>query len=505
MLKKITLTALVLMMLSALAVSAYAQSLQQTIALKEGFNFISFTLKPSDTAQQLMAKYSQVTQIYGYSAAAGSFLTAGDGSLTLFSAGKGYIFKTTAAVSLTVPGSAVEASGDISLKAGFNLVGFPKLPQSIAFTKILEKFPSIKAVYKWSAAAGAYISVSKNASGAVELSDSIDPALAEGQSYFFQAASDTLFNLSAFSVIDPPVIPPAGPSITWAIATSETGMGKRTAFGCVSFNGKIWVIGGYTPPNVQYGDVWSSEDGKSWTQVTSSAGFSPRNSFGCVVFNNKIWVIGGFSSLYPGDPNAHLNDVWSSSDGKSWTKETKAPFYPRRGHACFVHDNQIWVAGGNANATNWIANVSDVWSSPDGVNWTRKSETTPFGAIEGHVGISFNNKMWIIGGMNELWSSADGASWTKDVASTPFGYLLNSCAVVANGKLLITGGALGWSSVSDQIWHSADGIAWGNIQGGFPARRSHGAAVLNGKIYVLLGMAEMTNSEKSDVWIGTVQ
>ncbi len=505
MLKKFALIALFVIVILFPAASAYAQSLQQTIVLKEGFNFVSFTLKPADTAQQLMAKYPAVTEIYGYSAVAGSFLTAGDG-LTVLSAGKGYIFRTGSAVTIMIAGSSAEASGDISLKSGFNLVGFPKLSQAITFTKILEKYPSIKAVYKWSAAAGAYISVSRNASGIAEYSDSgIDPALAEGQSYFIQAAADTLFNLSTFSVVDPPVVPPAGPSITWAIATNETGIGKRTAFGCVSFNNKIWVIGGYTPPNVQYGDVWNSEDGKVWTRVTASAGFSSRNSFACVVFNNKIWVIGGFSSLYPNDPNAYLNDVWSSADGKTWTKEAKAPFYPRRGHACFVHDNQIWVAGGNANATNWIANVSDVWSSPDGVNWTRKAETTPFGAIEGHSGISFNNKMWIIGGMNDLWSSTDGANWTKEVTGTPFGYLLNSCALVSNGQLLIIGGALGWSSVSNQIWHSSDGVAWANIQGGFPARRSHGAAVLNGKIYVMLGMAEMTNSEKSDVWVGTVQ
>jgi len=502
MLKKIALITLLVLLFPAFAA---AQSLSQTIVLKEGFNFVSFTVKPADTAQQLMAKYPAVTEIYGYSAVAGSFLTAGDGSLGVFGSGKGYIFRTGSAVTITVAGSVVEALGDISLKAGFNLVGFPKLSQSISFTKILSKFPAVKAVYKWSAAAGAYISVSKNAAGIAEYSDSgIDPVLAEGQSFFIQAASDTIFNLNAFSVVDPPVAP-AGPSIAWAIATSETGIGKRTAFGCVTFNNKIWVIGGYTPPNSQFNDVWNSEDGKTWTRVTASAGFSSRNSFGCVVFNNKIWVIGGFSSLYVGDPNAYLNDVWSSADGKTWTKEAKAPFYPRRGHACFVHDNQMWVVGGNANATNWIADVSDVWSSPDGVNWTRKAETTPFGAIEGHRGISFNNKMWIFGGMNELWSSPDGTKWTKELASAPFGYVLNSSAVVINGQLLIIGGAMGWSSVTNQIWHSADGVAWGTIQGGFPARRSHGAVVLNGKIYVMLGMAEMTDSEKSDVWVGTVQ
>jgi len=66
--------------------------------------------------------------------------------------------------------------------------------------------------------------------------------------------------------------------------------------------------------------------------------------------------------------------------------------------------------------------------------------------------------MWIFGGMSELWSSTDGVNWTKELASVPFSYLLNS-----------------------------------------------GAVVLNGKIYVMLGMAETTDSEKSDVWVGTVQ
>jgi len=46
-----------------------AQSVSQTINLKNGFNFISFTVKPDSTPQQLIERDPSVAEIYLYSAA----------------------------------------------------------------------------------------------------------------------------------------------------------------------------------------------------------------------------------------------------------------------------------------------------------------------------------------------------------------------------------------------------------------------------------------------------
>jgi hypothetical protein len=49
-------------------------------------------------------------------------------------------------------------------------------------------------------------------------------------------------------------------------------------------------------------DVWYSSDGANWIQATNSAGWSSRDGHTSVVHDNKMWVIGG----------DYLNDVWYS-------------------------------------------------------------------------------------------------------------------------------------------------------------------------------------------------
>ena len=82
---------LIILFLSVLITApSIAQEAQQTINLKQGFNFISFTLAPAlDPAGLQQANSSFIEDIFLYSAAAGSFLSLSDGTLASISAGKG--------------------------------------------------------------------------------------------------------------------------------------------------------------------------------------------------------------------------------------------------------------------------------------------------------------------------------------------------------------------------------------------------------------------------------
>jgi peptidoglycan hydrolase-like protein with peptidoglycan-binding domain len=192
--------------------------------------------------------------------------------------------------------------------------------------------------------------------------------------------------------------------------------GRRYGPGFVSFNGKLWIIGGdQNPgPNPTTTDIWSSPDGINWTQETSSVPWGRRHEHTTLVFNNKLWVIGGVQL----QPYATKNDVWSSSDGVTWTQvTTNAPWSPRNGHMSVVFNNKMWVIGGGGFN-------SDVWSSSDGINWTQVTGSAPWGASFGKTwgqAIVYNNKIWILGGggnsqtqasESEIWSSPDGATWT---------------------------------------------------------------------------------------------
>ena len=173
--------------------SAHAQ---QSIALKIGFNFISFTVAPSETPLQLKTRVAEIEDIYLFSAAAGSFLSVNEGSLSSLGAGKGYIIKSTAAASITVAGTSVTAVSDISLKTGFNLIGISQSVLATTFSGLMKNFGIIKGLYKWSAAAGSFIQVVAGTDGTPQQLDGADPQFKTGESYFVNVYDNTTLSFT---------------------------------------------------------------------------------------------------------------------------------------------------------------------------------------------------------------------------------------------------------------------------------------------------------------------
>ena len=196
---------------------AFAQT-SQSISLMDGFNFVSFTVNPSLTPAQLKASYPLINDIYFYSAAAGSFLSLNAGELTTISAGRGYIIKTTVAGSISVPGTAVSSVNVITLKTGFNLVGFSKMPETVTFVQLMQRASNIKGLYKWNAAAGTFFAVIRNGS-MIEQIDGVDPVIKSAESYFFNMLEDTTLDYNGTTIavgggssnrVATPVFSPAG-------------------------------------------------------------------------------------------------------------------------------------------------------------------------------------------------------------------------------------------------------------------------------------------------------
>jgi len=178
----------------------------------------------------------------------------------------------------------------------------------------------------------------------------------------------------------------------------------------------MWVIGGYV-----YGtgrdfksDVWHSSDGANWTRATDNAPWGPRFLHQVVSYSGKMWLIGGYNY---GPEGGVQSDVWSSTDGVSWTQATSnAAFGRRYRHEATVHDGRMWVVGGVRQST-----LNDVWSSTDGINWTQVHANAPWSARYQHQMLSHTGKIWILGGyapqgggkLNDVWSSPDGIVWTQ--------------------------------------------------------------------------------------------
>ena len=186
----------------------------------------------------------------------------------------------------------------------------------------------------------------------------------------------------------------------WTQETANADWAGREGHQAVSHNGRLYVLGGrgdydgdiaerdYT----YYGDVWSSVDGKSWVRVTLSGSWAGRSGHQAVSHNGRLYVLGGWSCSLPpffqisceDGGETYYNDVWSSVDGKSWTRETwGAGWSERYNHRAVSHNGRLYVLGGDEGDYDFDFDysgpfygpfVNDVWSSVDGKSWLQETE-----------------------------------------------------------------------------------------------------------------------------------
>ena len=182
--------------------------------------------------------------------------------------------------------------------------------------------------------------------------------------------------------------------IGWTLMNNLSTEEERYAHSSVVFDGKIWMLGGKAGngnKNDVYSGSLSSSTNLDFTKVkaNNNTGWSARSEHTSVVFNDKIWVLGG-------NDGSNKDDVWSSTDGITWTRVTEhAAWSARSEHTSVVFDGKIWVLGGKTNN----GNENDVWYSADGKNWGEVTTTsTTWSARRQHTSVVFDGKIWVLGG-----------------------------------------------------------------------------------------------------------
>lgn len=231
----------------------------------------------------------------------------------------------------------------------------------------------------------------------------------------------------------------------------------------------MYLIGGAycthnQSPNSIASDVWKSTDGNHWVQVTAGNSIlGARLGHTTVVFNNRLYVIGGFRSS--GATPGFQNDVVWTDDGVHWNNATtNALFSPRADHSSFVYGGKLWIAGGyyfNANGiqmyidpvviTNPLATMfGDIWSSSDGVTWTREVWNAPWTARRGQSIEKDGTTLYLLGGskgqgpagyLSEVWKSQNATNWVRvgSIQNSTTGTVLP----VANAGSVITPASFG--------------------------------------------------------------
>ena len=129
---------------------------------------------------------------------------------------------------------------------------------------------------------------------------------------------------------------------SWRQETAAAAWPVRRDHQVVSHNERLYVLGGATGAGVRKNDVWSSADGKTWRQEKANdhSGWGKRRNHQAVSYEGRLYVLGGFDG-------GRRNDVWSSADGKSWVKETAAGWSGRQDHQAVVLPPPLALPGVN--------------------------------------------------------------------------------------------------------------------------------------------------------------
>jgi hypothetical protein len=256
----------------------------------------------------------------------------------------------------------------------------------------------------------------------------------------------------------------------------------------VVFNNKMWIIGGFNG-NCR-NDVWCSSDGKTWESISDTCPFTPRYGHSSVVFDNKIWVIGGYDKF-----SDCKNDVWYSADGITWNEaKANADFEGRYRHSTVVFNGKMWVIGGLMINDHTPTELRDIWYSTDGITWGRAEQNSSFPALYNHACVVFGEQIWIIGGVgrdhnaNEnVWYSSNGYTWSQvSTKTTFFTPRSDHTCLVFDNKLWILGGWDGNTCLGD-IWYSTNGGDWYQLSNGFIPRSGHTSLIFDNKIWIIAG------------------
>lgn len=258
----------------------------------------------------------------------------------------------------------------------------------------------------------------------------------------------------------------------WAQSNSFDGRFEHTltTFKSSNMQDAMYLIGGYScGSEALMDDVWKSVDGIDWINLTkNNSVIGPRFGHSTISFNGKLYVLGGFSNV-----NGFLNDVISSSDGINWSVvNSNASWSPRGDHSSVVFNNKMWVIGGhyqgwpqygieiyadtveqysislNGGVTWELSKLNyfnDVWSSSDGVKWQKENSENLFSGRRGHSLNVLNNKMYIIGGssapaqyLGDVYESSNGSVWNKISELELLNYNLDSSLKLAEHASVVT-------------------------------------------------------------------
>lgn len=216
--------------------------------------------------------------------------------------------------------------------------------------------------------------------------------------------------------------------------------------------------------------LWRANELLEWESLPINNPVPAQSLCDLVVHENKLYVIGGFAGV-----GQYKNTIWSSDDGTTWTQiSSAAAFSPRTSLAVASFKGALWIAGGN----NFTQSFDDMWSSTNGVDWT-KTHTfdLPSGGLIYKQLLVFKGKLWLVFNYGTIWapertikaySTADGVTWQAEA--------LNNLVVQDNFSILVDNERLLLVNAhrsNRSAWSSTDGNNWTKVSDRAPFLITH--------------------------------
>jgi subtilisin family serine protease/N-acetylneuraminic acid mutarotase len=246
------------------------------------------------------------------------------------------------------------------------------------------------------------------------------------------------------------------------------------------------------------GGLWSAERWVSAWSVLGTSSNMPlqRNNFASATYNGKIYVFGGYveDTSNPGTFLASDRvDVFDPATGL-WTNRTAMPTPRAMAAAAADSSGNIYVFGGydpdmkhNVNIVEIYNTISNTWS---GTTYTMPGVYGSYGASM-LCAVSVGNIIYLTGGSDDAGLaiataySFNAGAWTamNDLATARYGHAM----AVVGGKLYVFGGRNGTTILdSVEVMASVPGGAWASA-GTLPTPLARMAVATDGKYVYLAG------------------
>lgn len=209
----------------------------------------------------------------------------------------------------------------------------------------------------------------------------------------------------------------------WQQLCDDCGWNKRAYFAAALHpDGRIFIVGGRNAEE-NFGDVWSGNiEGGDWQRLVEVA-FGPRHGHALLCSRNgELVVLGGDEGGIGNQEPAPQNDLWRSTDGKTWAESGTMPWAPRKFLGAVIDEaDRIYIAGGLGG--HGSGGFNDLWISEDmGRSWRAVVLAAPwsgrysFALVRAPGGIN-KGSLYLLAGFDgyahhDVWlGNTEGSSW----------------------------------------------------------------------------------------------